>query len=163
MKEQKKQHTYPWEGKIRNRVSGLLIENDALLMVHIQLPYYEKPVWMPPGGGVRYGETLTDCLVREFKEETKVDIEPNMLKYINEVQTEHLHAIEFYFYCRAIRGAPALGSDPEYDNEQQILKDIGFIPLHRIEKYRIVPEFLSKRLPSDWKSGNRTTTYINPR
>jgi len=161
--EQKQKHqSYPWEGKIRNRVSGLMIRNRALLMVLIQLPYQKKPVWMPPGGGVRYGETLQECLVREFREETQTDVEPGNLKYIHEVRTDHLHAIEFYFYCRAVSGMPALGNDPEYKTDQQILKDIQFIPLHELKNLRVLPEFLRERLPVDWQTNNHTIEYINP-
>jgi len=162
MAEQQQHHSYPWEGKIRNRVSGLMIRDNALLMVLIQLPYHSKPVWMPPGGGVRFGETLQKCLVREFSEETQIDVKPGNLKYIHEVQTEYLHAIEFYFYCHSMSGVPTLGSDPEYNIDRQMLKDIQFIPLRELKNLNILPEFLSERLPVDWQTNNQTIEHVNP-
>lgn len=160
MTDPQQQKPYPWEGKIRNRVSGLMIRDNALLMVLVQLAYHNKPVWMPPGGGVRFGETLQKCLSREFREETQTDVEPGNLKYIHEVQTEYLHAIEFYFYCHSMSGVPTLGSDPEYATDQQILRDIQFIPLGELRNLKILPEFLSERLPVDWKTNKQSIEYI---
>jgi 8-oxo-dGTP diphosphatase len=37
-----------------------------------------------PGGGVEYGEGLTDCLVREFNEELRISITVHELVYVND-------------------------------------------------------------------------------
>ena len=37
-----------------------------------------------PGGGLEKGEGIHDCLVREFDEELKLEIEPGELFYVND-------------------------------------------------------------------------------
>lgn len=54
------------------RVYGLLIYDGQLLTVKelIGGNYYTKL----PGGGLEFGEGIADCVVREFKEETGLDV-----------------------------------------------------------------------------------------
>jgi len=66
------------------RVYGLLIENGAVL---VSDEYY-KGIFMTkfPGGGHEIGESLPECLHREFKEE--LDIEIQIL--------EHFYTTDFF-------------------------------------------------------------------
>ncbi|MBC7650405.1 MAG: NUDIX domain-containing protein, partial [Deinococcales bacterium] len=55
------------------RVYGILIDSDKRILVsdeYIRGNYFTKF----PGGGLEFGEGTRDCLVREFKEETNLDI-----------------------------------------------------------------------------------------
>jgi 8-oxo-dGTP diphosphatase len=49
------------------RVAGLLVNEGRILMV--EQGREEERYWLLPGGGVRFGETLSDALRREFTEE----------------------------------------------------------------------------------------------
>jgi len=49
------------------RVSGLLVHDGRILMV--EQARGEERYWLLPGGGVHFGETLSDALRREFLEE----------------------------------------------------------------------------------------------
>jgi 8-oxo-dGTP pyrophosphatase MutT (NUDIX family) len=52
--------------------SGILIEGGRALMV-----YHERlGVWLYPGGHVEQGETPSEAVVREFREETGLVVEP---------------------------------------------------------------------------------------
>ncbi len=66
------------------RVYGLLIENEAIL---VSDEFY-KGIYMTkfPGGGHEIGESLIDCLHREFKEELNLEI---MVK-------SHFYTTDFY-------------------------------------------------------------------
>jgi len=54
------------------RVYGVLIKDNKILMV--KDPRHGSRVWELPGGGVDEGETPDQALVREFKEETGLEI-----------------------------------------------------------------------------------------
>ncbi len=49
------------------RVAGLLVHEGSILMV--EQGRGDERYWLLPGGGVKFGETLSDGLKREFQEE----------------------------------------------------------------------------------------------
>ena len=56
------------------RVYGLLMnEINQILVVHEQINDFKFTKF--PGGGLEYGEGILDCLIREFDEETGLDID----------------------------------------------------------------------------------------
>jgi 8-oxo-dGTP diphosphatase len=67
------------------RVYGVLIDPAHGLLVsdeYIRGDYYTKL----PGGGLEFGEGTRDCLVREFKEETGLDVTVG----------DHIYTTDFY-------------------------------------------------------------------
>lgn len=62
------------------RVYGLLIneKNEVLITDEYRSGLFFTKF---PGGGLEWGEGLKDCLIREFKEELSIDIEPEELFY----------------------------------------------------------------------------------
>jgi len=86
------------------RVYGLLIHNRRILIT------YEHRMGVDmikfPGGGLEKGEGITDCLVREFKEELDVMIQPRGLFYVNDfLQVSAFNSkdqlISFYYFVEA--------------------------------------------------------------
>jgi 8-oxo-dGTP pyrophosphatase MutT (NUDIX family) len=60
--------------KFTIRVYGLLMnEQNQVLLVHERMPELEFTKF--PGGGLEFGEGTIDCLIREFKEETGLDVQ----------------------------------------------------------------------------------------
>jgi 8-oxo-dGTP diphosphatase len=57
----------PQDLKPTIRVAGLLIHEGSILMV--EQGRGDERYWLLPGGGVKFGETLSDGLRREFQEE----------------------------------------------------------------------------------------------
>jgi ADP-ribose pyrophosphatase YjhB (NUDIX family) len=56
------------------RVYGFLVEDNKLLLSREWYPFYSQGMLKFPGGGMRMGEGVVDCLKREFKEETGVSL-----------------------------------------------------------------------------------------
>lgn len=120
-------------------------------MVQLVSPVTRKLIWMPPGGGVQFGEKLEQALCREMKEETGLDVSAGPLWYLHEIRTDNIHAIEFYYMCRKVDGNLVTGRDPEHSSEDQILRDVGFIPLDRLNSPDIYPEYLRKGFVEDYQ------------
>ena len=64
------------------RVYGLLIQAGKVLITDevrsgVQMTKF-------PGGGLEFGEGVTDCLIREFKEELNITVKVHDLFYIND-------------------------------------------------------------------------------
>jgi len=117
--------------KVRLRVCGLCFENDAILLVKHNID--GEILWAPPGGGINFGESLVNCLVREFEEETSLTIVPGKFLFISEYVKLPLHAIEMFYQVKNYSGKLKLGSDPELA-DRTILEDIGFFNQKRLCK-----------------------------
>lgn len=60
--------------KFTIRVYGVLVNNNhEVLLVHERMPTMEFTKF--PGGGLEFGEGTLECIKREFKEETNIDVE----------------------------------------------------------------------------------------
>jgi 8-oxo-dGTP diphosphatase len=129
-------------GHLRVRVNALIIRDNRLLLVEIASPTRKTPFWMPPGGAVQFGEHLQEALVRETLEETGLDVQPLLLKYITEYIHEPYHAVEFYFRCEVTGGRVNRGTDPELGNGEQIIRDIRWVGFDQMRELELYPEFL---------------------
>ena len=154
-------HSSSYKGRVRVRVNGLLVDEQAetLLMVKMRSPVTNSLVWLPPGGGVEFGETVRECLVREFREETGLEIDVGALRHINELVDPPFHAIEFYFDVRRRSGELKLGNDPEHSSGDQILEDLQFIPFSKFSRLPIAPDFLQNQFLKDFKKNKSGISY----
>jgi len=98
--------------RLRVRVCGLCLENEAVLMVNH--PFIRSgPFWCPPGGGIEYGETAAAALAREFMEETHTRVRVEEFLFACELIDNPLHAIELFFRVTHLDGVARPGEDPE--------------------------------------------------
>lgn len=132
-----------FKNKIRLRVNGILKMDGALLMVQLNSPVSNELIWMPPGGGLKFGETMKAGLKREFFEETGLKIAPESLAFVNELVEPPYHAVECYFWVQKTGGSLHLGADPELAEKEQLLNDLKWIPVSRLTRFNVVPEVLS--------------------
>ena len=133
---------------IRNSAKAIIIADECLLTIKNQ---DEEGFWyILPGGGQHPGETLTDALQRECREELSVDVNVGdlvcMREYIGRnhefAHDADVHQIEFMFACSLHDGAQ-VGTGEQPDQWQ-----VGFewIPLDRLENYRFYPKTLRRLL-----------------
>lgn len=132
--------------KIRIRVCGLLLEDNCLLLAQLHSPVINKLIWTPPGGGLEFGETMDECLKREFAEETGLKVDVNRLVHINEMINEPFHAVEFYFAVTRTGGTLIEGRDPELADDEQLLRKIQWKPVDEIANLPLVPENLTGKI-----------------
>jgi len=145
--------------RARIRVNGLLVRGNALLLVKIQSPVLNRPVWIPPGGGLEYGESMDKCLAREFREETGLEIEVGSLRHVNELLEPPYQAVEFYFEVAELGGELRLGADPEHPEDRQIISEVRFIPFDELTEHEVVPAYVQNRFIDDFKSGDAGITF----
>lgn len=73
------------DNRFNIRVYGLLTNNkNEILLVHEK--FKDADIIKFPGGGLEFGEGTKDCIIREFKEETKLHIEV----------IEHFYTTDFF-------------------------------------------------------------------
>lgn len=111
-------------GKVRIRVSGILYQEDKILILKHKIDNYF--LWAPPGGGVEFGATIEETLLREFKEETGLVIKVAEFLFLTEHIKAPLHAIELFYHVTSENYNITLGKDPEVE-DYSILQDIRFV------------------------------------
>lgn len=116
--------------RIRMRVCGLLIKENALLLVNHKT-INSSDFWAPPGGGIEFGETAENALARELKEETGLTVNVCDFLFACEFINRPLHAIELFFRIEWKEGHLRTGYDPESGNNQ-IISDVRFLKWDQI-------------------------------
>ncbi len=129
---------------------GIYIENDQLLLIKHKGIGKLGELWLPPGGGIEFGEDAESGLIREFLEETGLEIAVNRFLFLNEYRDDHLHAVELFFEVSKIGGELTKGHDPEMNVEDQIIEELKFVTfedlamIERARKHNILAEITSK-------------------
>lgn len=121
--------------KPRVRVAGILIENDRILLIeHLKKG---KRYWLVPGGGVDWGESTAEALVREYKEETNLDIDVEKFLFLSETiaPDKQKHVINLYFQVRVVKNSI---EKMRIGNEKNLM-DLRFITKEEIEEIKLYP------------------------
>ncbi len=125
---------------LRVRVSGILIQEGRILLAQHHSLGEAGILWAPPGGGMNFGTSAEENLVREFREETGFEVSVEDFLFVHEFLSPPLHAIELFFKVRQIGGSFITGKDPEMDDAGQIIQNIAFLgpkEIHAIGKKKI--------------------------
>ncbi len=89
-------------------IGAVIINRDGkiLLMKRGEKSQNEKGKWSVPGGALEFGETPQECIVREVKEETNLEIKPiKQLEPFNHfIPHEKQHWIALGFICQVVKG-----------------------------------------------------------
>ena len=117
--------------RLRTRVCGLCWLEDKLLMVNHNIGK-TKTFWCPPGGEVEFGEFAEKALIREFKEEVSITIEPVGFQFGCELVKHPLHAVELFFEVKPLSGKIKAGFDPESPPERQIILEASYMSFDSI-------------------------------
>jgi len=124
----------PYQGKVRIRACGILVENGKILLVKHEglgsLGYY----WSPPGGGCEFGEPVIQTLKREFSEEVGLEIESGEFVGFHEHIDSRFHAMELFFKVKRLSGNVLLGSDPENTGTGPTLIDVAWFSMNELDR-----------------------------
>jgi len=95
------------------RYQGAIIDDDHILLIKHMPLQGGSPYWVIPGGGIEDGETETECVAREMKEETNLDVE-----VIGLIVDEPGRPGEPYqrlktYRCKPVGGTASPGYEPE--------------------------------------------------
>lgn len=123
----------------RVRVAGILIEDDKILL--IEHKKNDKKYWLIPGGGVDWGESTSEALVREYKEETNLDIEIEKFLFISEAiaPDKEKHVINLYFQIKKLDNYAEMKL-----GDEENLSNLKFISKEEIENIKLYPNIKDK-------------------
>jgi ADP-ribose pyrophosphatase YjhB (NUDIX family) len=107
-------------------------ENDQILLCH----RCDYDLWNLPGGGVEVGESPTDALIREVKEETGLDIIPYKLTGVYSKPDKN--ELVLSFTCKVVGGELALNDEADqikYFSLDQIPHNSSVKQIERLKDY----------------------------
>jgi ADP-ribose pyrophosphatase YjhB (NUDIX family) len=122
-----------WIGGVR---VVILDEENRILMVR---QFHEgRDFWLVPGGGIEQGETSIAAAEREVREETGLEVKVGkLIWHVEEVSGARGMRFVNFFLADIIGGELRLGSDPEFGEDGQVLREVAFMTK---EEIRALPE-----------------------
>ena len=118
--------------KVRVRACGLCWNENRLLLVNHK-GITSGNFWAPPGGGIEFGQSITETLKKEFREETGITVEPRHFLFGCEFIEKPIHSIELFYAVDHVSGRVKTGFDPEV----QIIEDVRFMSAEDIRNVAI--------------------------
>ena len=136
----------------RVRVAAIILDGDRILLAKHRRG--TKNYWLLPGGGVEFGETLEEAIVRELKEEAALEIRVKDLVIINDSvpPNKHRHVINVYFTAEVLGGVLTAGCDAR-------LVGMEYVPIERLDTLVFYPDVRPEVLRGI-KEGFRAATYL---
>lgn len=127
-----------WTGGVRAIV---LDEKNRMLMV--KQHHEGKDIWMVPGGAVEESEGIRQAAAREVMEETGLEVKARkLLWHVEEVSERGQRFVDF-FLMEITGGSLALGKDPEFDDDGQVLREVKFMSREEMQSIEhLYPEYL---------------------
>lgn len=116
----------------RIRVAAIIRQGDSVLAVRHTKG--DKSYWLLPGGGVDFGETLTEALKRELHEEARLDVKVGDLVLANDsiAPDGSRHVVNLYFEAEVTGGEMVVGEDPRVTGLKYVsvaeLSSLAFYP-----------------------------------
>ena len=141
------------EQRPRIRVGAIIPRDDTLLMVrHVK---NERSYWMPPGGGVDWGEPLDEALARELREETgyEISVGPLLLAKDSIAPDGSRHIVHLLFRASVTGGAAAASTDAR-------VKESAWVPMNRLQTEMFFPDVLPQLLAVLGASGYTGAQYV---
>ena len=119
------------------RLTGLLIENNQILLVQQKLS--DKRNWSLPGGRLEQGETISQGLIREMKEETGLDVEIVRMLYLCDVAASSNTILHITFLLKRLGGEIEL---PTNEFDKNPIRDVKFVPISELVHYGFSEKFI---------------------
>ena len=126
--------------KLTVRPTGVLIEDGKILLVEQSVT--QSRHWSLPGGKLEYGETLEECLIREMKEETGLDVSVDKLLYVRDWIPDDSHVVHITFLVS--RKGGTLGSGKGTEFERGKIKRVMMVPLDELKTHGYSDAFCEK-------------------
>ena len=134
---------------IRIRAAGILVKDGKILLVRHEKN--NRSYWLIPGGGVDFGESVEEALIREYQEEVGLPIKvgPMVLVHDTIPSDHHRQGLNLYFMVTAEHFNIQVTQDA-------VLRDAAFYTLEEFAKLQVNPNVkkeILEGLSQQWSKG----------
>jgi ADP-ribose pyrophosphatase YjhB (NUDIX family) len=95
------------------RYQALIVRDDSVLLIRHQMHRTGRSYWVIPGGGIEVGESETECVVREAREETNLEVKIERLLFDEPGHPDGMYKRRKTYLCRPVAGQASPGYEPE--------------------------------------------------
>ena len=127
------------------RAAAVLIENGRICLVKQRVT--ETRHWALPGGKLELGERISECVTREFEEETGLTVRFRELLYMTDriIPDQEIHLVHMSFLVDRV-GDEALPlvwnhDDPFPTASSDKIREVRMVPVDELNKYGFPPAF----------------------
>lgn len=128
--------------EIRVSASGIIFENDKVLLVRYQDE--RSNFLVGPGGGVLPEEDLLTGLKREMVEETGLQVKPGKIILIEDLLANKYRVIKIWFLCSIVGGTLQQTEGAKIEG----IAEVGWFSKAQLAHETVYPEILKT---IDWK------------
>jgi ADP-ribose pyrophosphatase YjhB (NUDIX family) len=100
------------------RYQGAILQDDCILLIRHEEFNSGRNYWVIPGGGRLVGEREEDCVAREMKEETNLDVRVECLLLDETTPVDQVYQRYKTYLCAVIGGEARPGCEPEPEASQ---------------------------------------------
>ncbi len=123
---------------VRIRYQGAILRDDHILLIKHREHVTGRAYWIIPGGGRETNESEEECVAREMREETHLDVRIERLLLDEESDEYGRHWHNKTYVCHIVSGEAKPGYEPEVEAS---------------EHYGIVEvKWFDLRAPQNWES-----------
>lgn len=130
------------------RYQGAIVQDGHILLISHTEPQAGRFYWAMPGGGIEPGESEAECVRREMKEETCLDVRVERLLFSDESEPGGPYRRINTYLCAPLSGEAAPGYEPEGEASSW----------YRISAVR----WVDLRLPATWGPGIDENRFVYP-
>lgn len=116
------------------RYQAAVVMDNHVLLLRVRDPLSNRTFWLVPGGGREDGEGEEDCVRREVREETRLDVEVERLLREEAVSGDAMYQRTKTYLCRVVSGVAGPGSEPEFDS-LHIIEELAWFALDQPEMW----------------------------
>lgn len=138
---------------MRKAVRAIVIKDDQFLVMHRNK--FGQTYFSLIGGGIDFGETPEQSLIREIAEETQLSVANPKLVFIEE--TDEVYGTQYIYLCEYVSGEPKLAQDSMEAKIAEAGKNLYipmWIPLNELSEAELLPiklkEAILKALKNGW-------------
>jgi ADP-ribose pyrophosphatase YjhB (NUDIX family) len=95
------------------RYQGAIVQNGHILLIMHRQNLSGRSYWVIPGGGIEQGESEEECVRREVKEETNLNVRIERLLVDEPGHPDGVYKRRKTYLCRIISGQASPGYEPE--------------------------------------------------
>jgi ADP-ribose pyrophosphatase YjhB (NUDIX family) len=112
------------------RYQGLIIKDRRVLLIKHGEHATGRGYWVIPGGGIDGNESEEQCVVREMKEETNLEVKVAGLLFEEPGHPEEAYHWPKTYLCKPISGEASPGYEPELEAaENYAITEVGWFDL----------------------------------